>query len=105
MGRWRPLYRLMPASYRTQVQEVAGVLGLSELLSQPIRALSGGQRRRLEIVRALMHRPRVLFLDEPTTGLDPHSRRSLWSYLAQAPAMLGTTILLTTHYLADADAA
>jgi ABC-2 type transport system ATP-binding protein len=105
MCRWRPLYRLMPASYRTQVQEVAGVLGLSELLSQPIRALSGGQRRRLEIVRALMHRPRVLFLDEPTAGLDPHSRRSLWSYLAQARATLGTTILLTTHYLEEAEAA
>ncbi len=102
---WRPMYRLMAASYRHQVDQVAGVLGVSDLLSQPIRALSGGQRRRLEIVRALMHKPRVLFLDEPTAGLDPHSRRSLWSYLSAARATLGTTVLLTTHYLEEAEAA
>src|ERR1035438_6888416 len=72
---WRPLYRLMPAGYRSQVQEVAGVLDLSDILGQRARALSGGLRRRLEIVRALMHRPVVLFLDEPTAGLDPESRR------------------------------
>jgi ABC-2 type transport system ATP-binding protein len=105
MCRWRPLYRLMPSSYRAQVQEVAGVLGMADLLGQPVRSLSGGQRRRLEIVRALMHRPRVLFLDEPTAGLDPHSRRSLWSHLSEARASLGTTILLTTHYLEEAEGA
>ena len=71
----------------------------------PIRRLSGGQRRRLEIVRALMHSPRVLFLDEPTAGLDPQSRRRLWAYLAQARSSLGTTILLTTHYLEEAETA
>ncbi len=103
--RWRPLYRWMPASYRTQVQETAGVLGLERMLGQPVRTLSGGQRRRLEIVRALMHRPRVLFLDEPTAGLDPQSRRSLWAHLTSARARLGTTILLTTHYLEEAEAA
>jgi ABC-type multidrug transport system ATPase subunit len=70
-----------------------------------VRTLSGGQRRRLEIVRALMHRPRVLFLDEPTAGLDPQSRRSLWAHLTSARARLGTTILLTTHYLEEAEAA
>jgi ABC-type multidrug transport system ATPase subunit len=67
--------------------------------------LSGGLRRRLEIVRALMHGPRVLFLDEPTAGLDPESRRSLWAYLAQARAADGTTVVLTTHYLEEAEAA
>src|ERR1039457_4644026 len=102
---WRPLYRLMPAGYRSQVQEVAGVLDLTDILGQRARALSGGLRRRLEIVRALMHRPRVLFLDEPTAGLDPESRRSLWAYLLQARADLGTTVFLTTHYLEEAEAA
>jgi ABC-2 type transport system ATP-binding protein len=105
MFSWRPLHRWMPASYRTLVQDVAGVLGMSELLGRPVRSLSGGQRRRLEIVRALMHRPRVLFLDEPTAGLDPQSRRSLWAHLTQARAQLGTTILLTTHYLEEAEGA
>jgi ABC-type multidrug transport system ATPase subunit len=57
------------------------------------------------VVRALMHRPRVLFLDEPTAGLDPGSRRSLWAYLAQARATFGTTVFLTTHYLEEAEAA
>jgi ABC-2 type transport system ATP-binding protein len=102
---WRPLYRLMPAGYRNQVQEMAAVLGLADRLGQRARALSGGLRRRLEIVRALMHRPRVLFLDEPTAGLDPESRRSLWAYLRQARAASGTTVFLTTHYLEEAEAA
>jgi ABC-2 type transport system ATP-binding protein len=105
MCSWRPLHRWMPASYRTLVQDVAGVLGMSGELGRPVRELSGGQRRRLEIVRALMHRPRVLFLDEPTAGLDPQSRRSLWAHLTQARAQLGTTILLTTHYLEEAETA
>jgi ABC-2 type transport system ATP-binding protein len=102
---WRPMYRLMPAAYRSQVQEMAGVLDLEGILGQRARALSGGLRRRLEIVRALMHRPGVLFLDEPTAGLDPESRRSLWAYLRQARATFGTTVFLTTHYLTEAEAA
>ena len=102
---WRPAYRLMPAGYRSQVQALAGVLNLADILGQRARALSGGLRRRLEIVRALMHRPPVLFLDEPTAGLDPESRRSLWAYLQQAQAAFGTTVFLTTHYLAEAEAA
>jgi len=102
---WRPMYRLMPAGYRRQVQEMAGVLDLSDILGQRARALSGGLRRRLEIIRALMHRPAVLFLDEPTAGLDPESRRSLWTYLRHARAAFGTTVFLTTHYLEEAEAA
>jgi ABC-2 type transport system ATP-binding protein len=102
---WRPLHRLMPRAYRDQVEEVAGVLGIADVLGRPARTLSGGTRRRLEIVRTLMHRPRVLFLDEPTAGLDPQSRRSLWAYLGQVRERYGTTVFLTTHYLEEAEGA
>src|ERR1700722_7225 len=102
---WRPRYRLMPAGYRREVQVMAGVMDISGSLGRRARTLSGGQRRRLEIVRALMHRPRVLFLDEPTAGLDPASRRALWASLRQERARSGTTVILTTHYLEEAEAA
>jgi ABC-2 type transport system ATP-binding protein len=102
---WRPLYRLMPAGYRRQVQDLSGVLGVSGVLGRPAGTLSGGTRRKLEIVRALLHRPLVLFLDEPTAGLDPESRRSLWSYLQRARRERGTTVFLTTHFLAEAETA
>jgi ABC-2 type transport system ATP-binding protein len=102
---WRPRYRLMPAGYRSEVQAMASVLDICDSLGRRARTLSGGQRRRLEIVRALMHRPRVLFLDEPTAGLDPASRRDLWAYLRQERASSGITVILTTHYLEEAEAA
>jgi ABC-2 type transport system ATP-binding protein len=102
---WRPLYRLMPRGYRQQVHDLSDVLGITGVLARPVRTLSGGTRRRLEIVRALLHQPRVLFLDEPTAGLDPQSRRSLWAYLRQARESHGTTVLFSTHYLAEAEAA
>jgi len=99
---WRPSWRLMPAGYRRQVTELAGLLGLDPWLHSPVRVLSGGTRRKLEIVRALLPRPQVLFLDEPTTGLDPRSRRDLWAYLR---ARHGLTVFLTTHYLEEAETA
>jgi ABC-2 type transport system ATP-binding protein len=102
---WRPSWRLMPAGYRHQVTGLAEILGLAGFLHRPVRTLSGGTRRKLEIVRALLPRPRVLFLDEPTAGLDPQTRRGLWAYLSQARAELGTTVFLTTHYLEEAEAA
>jgi ABC-2 type transport system ATP-binding protein len=102
---YRPSYRLMPAKYRTQVSEIAAVLSMESDMFRPVRKLSGGMRRKLEIMRALMHRPRVLFLDEPTSGLDVASRRSLWAYLADIRERHETTIVLTTHYLEEAEAA
>ena len=102
---WRPSYRLMPAGYRLEVRQMADVLEISGSLRRRVRTLSGGQRRRLEIVRALLHRPRVLFLDEPTAGLDPASRRDVWTYLRQERARSGSTVVLTTHYLEEAEAA
>ena len=101
---WRPFYRLMPAAYRKQVDELAAVVGLTSAeMGQAVRTFSGGMKRKLEIVRSLIHRPRVLFLDEPTTGLDPASRRGLWEYLGQVRAQGGTTVFLTTHYLEEAE--
>jgi ABC-2 type transport system ATP-binding protein len=93
---YRPAYRLMPAAYRQHVADMAALLGVESAMFQPVHKLSGGMRRKLEIIRGLMHRPRVLFLDEPTTGLDAESRRSLWSYLAAIRRREETTIVLTT---------
>jgi ABC-2 type transport system ATP-binding protein len=102
---YRPAYRLMSAKYRQQIGEIAAVLGMETDMFQPVRKLSGGMRRKLEIMRALLHRPQVLFLDEPTTGLDVASRRSLWAYLAEIRQRQETTIVLTTHYLEEAETA
>lgn len=102
---YRPLFRLMPKAYRAQVQELAQLLGIEESLFKPVKTFSGGMKRKLEIVRSLLHRPEVLFLDEPTTGLDPESRRELWDHLRQVRAESGTTIFLTTHYLEEAEGA
>jgi ABC-2 type transport system ATP-binding protein len=102
---FRPAFRLMPGAYRDQVRELAKILDIDAELFKPIKTFSGGMRRKLEIIRSLMHRPRVLFLDEPTLGLDPISRRNLWEYLVDARARSGTTVLLTTHYLEEAEQA
>lgn len=102
---FRPAYRLMPGEYRRQVLELAGVLGMAEDVFRPVKKLSGGMKRKLEIIRGLLHRPRVLFLDEPTAGLDAASRRNLWEYLRRVRAEYDVTILLTTHNLDEAEQA
>jgi ABC-2 type transport system ATP-binding protein len=102
---YAPSYRLMPASYRKQVAELAAIVGIGQEIFEPIRTYSGGMGRKLEIVRSLIHRPKVLFLDEPTAGLDSPSRRGLWSYLERVRRESNTTILLTTHYLEEAEQA
>jgi ABC-2 type transport system ATP-binding protein len=100
---WRPTYRLMPKEYRERVGELADMLGISADLGKPVKTLSGGMQRKLEIVRSLMHRPAVLFLDEPSAGLDPQSRRNLWEYLKETRERSGTTVFLTTHYIDEAE--
>ncbi len=102
---FRPLYALMPRSYRSRVHELAELMGITSALFQPMHTFSGGMRRKLELVRSLMHRPKVLFLDEPTAGLDPVSRRALWQYLGDIRKRERVTILLTTHYLEEAEGA
>lgn len=98
------LYRLTRTQAAERAAELARDLGLSELLDRKCGALSGGQRRRLDIAMALTHRPKVLFLDEPTTGLDPGSRADLWELVRRLRDEHGTTVFLTTHYLDEADA-
>lgn len=102
---FRPMFWMMPRAYQTQVMELAEILGIQKEIHKPIKTFSGGMKRKLEIVRSLIHRPRVLFLDEPTTGLDPLSRRSLWEYLSQVRSQTETTVFLTTHYLEEAERA
>ena len=100
---YRPFYRLMPFEYRERIERLASVVGLEGQLGRPLKDYSGGMKRKLEILRSLMHGPRVLFLDEPTAGLDPVSRASLWEYLREVRQEDGTTVFLTTHYLDEAE--
>jgi ABC-2 type transport system ATP-binding protein len=102
---YRPFFRAMPRAYRDQVADLASVLGLTREIFKPVKTLSGGMKRKLEIIRGLMHRPSVLFLDEPTAGLDAASRRNLWGYLRDVRKQHDTTIFLTTHYLEEAEEA
>src|SRR5512143_2803464 len=102
---FRPAFSMMPRAYKQQVSELASLLGLEQEMGKPVKKFSGGMRRKLEIIRSLLHRPGVLFLDEPTAGLDPISRRTLWDYLCQIRLERGTTIFLTTHYLDEAEEA
>ena len=102
---FRPSYRMMPRAYREQVEQLATILGIREDLFRSVKTYSGGMKRKLEILRSLLHRPRVLFLDEPTAGLDPSSRRNLWDYLRLVRQENGTTVFLTTHYLEEAEQA
>ncbi|MGW0732833.1 ABC transporter ATP-binding protein [Streptomyces sp. NPDC002851] len=98
------LYRLTKTQAAARTKELARDLGLTELLDRTCGALSGGQRRRLDIAMGLTHRPEVLLLDEPTTGLDPGSRADLWNLIRRLRDEHGTTVFLTTHYLDEADA-
>ena len=98
-----PTFKMMPAAYRKKVLDLAEIVGIQDALFKPIKKLSGGMQRKLEIIRSLIHMPEVLFLDEPTQGLDAVSRRSLWEYINDVRNQYGTTIFLTTHYIDEAE--
>lgn len=100
---YRPSFSLMAEKYQKEVLRLAKVVGLNKDIFKPVKSLSGGMKRKLEIIRSLMHNPKVLFLDEPTTGLDPVSRKNLWQYLKEIREKTTTTIFLTTHYLEEAE--
>jgi len=88
---------------RRRTDELLGRFGLADAAGRRVRTYSGGMRRRLDVAMGLINRPRVLFLDEPTAGLDPESRSAMWAEIGRLAAAEGLTILLTTHYLEEAD--
>ncbi len=87
---------------KENLAHVTEILGLSDVLKRPFGKLSGGQKRRCEIARALMHTPDILFLDEPTTGLDPATRKNVWETVRMLQKEMGMTVFLTTHYMEEA---
>jgi ABC-2 type transport system ATP-binding protein len=97
------LYGLQRDVVAPRMQQVLEMVGLWERKDSPVGTFSGGMRRRLEIARGMMHSPRVLFLDEPTIGLDPQTRRSIWAYIAELKEREDITIFMTTHYMDEAE--
>jgi ABC-2 type transport system ATP-binding protein len=97
------LYGVRSDLVKPRMEQVLQMVGLWERRDTKVMTFSGGMRRRLEIARGLMHSPRVLFLDEPTIGLDPQTRRSIWSYIRQLKEQEEITIFMTTHYMDEAE--
>jgi ABC-2 type transport system ATP-binding protein len=97
------LYGVRSDLVAPRMHQVLAMVGLWERKDSPVSTFSGGMRRRLEIARGLMHSPRVLFLDEPTIGLDPQTRRSIWTYIHELKEREEITIFMTTHYMDEAE--
>jgi ABC-2 type transport system ATP-binding protein len=97
------LFDLPRAQRENRIQSLLEMMGLREAANQMVKTYSGGMIRRLEIAQSVLHEPRVLFLDEPTVGLDPIARKSVWDHIRQLRSQFRTTILLTTHYMEEAD--
>jgi ABC-2 type transport system ATP-binding protein len=94
----------VPAAIRAErIAEVLEMVELADRADTPVMTFSGGMRRRLEIARGMLHTPQVLFLDEPTIGLDPQTRQHIWRYLVELPKQRGVTIFMTTHYMDEAE--
>ena len=97
------LYALRGSALRERIREVLELFRLTDRSSDTVETLSGGMKRRLELAKALLHRPRLLLLDEPSTGLDPAARREFWQYLETLNQQNGTTLLFTTHLMDEAE--
>ena len=96
------LYKITGAAFKKRFSELDALLGIGEFKKRAVAKLSGGQRRRIDIARALLHRPKILILDEPTTGRDPQTRKLLWGVIARLRQEEGMTVFLTTHYMEEA---
>lgn len=96
------LYGITGKVFQKRLEELSQLLEFGDLLKRPLGKLSGGQRRRIDIARALLHRPKILILDEPTTGLDPQTRKLLWNVIADLRRQENMTVFLTTHYMEEA---
>ncbi len=96
------LYGIFGKDCDARIEALSELLDLKDFLKRPVGKLSGGQRRRLDVARALIHDPKILILDEPTTGLDPRSRKTVWSVIEQYRREKGLTVFLTTHYMEEA---
>lgn len=99
------LYGITGKAFEARLQELISIFELQEFIDRPVGKLSGGQRRRVDIARALIHKPQLLILDEPTTGLDPQTRKNIWSIIESLREDEGLTVLLTTHYMEEAASA
>ena len=96
------LYGLTGAAFKKRLTELSEMLEFKELLKRPVGKLSGGQRRRIDVARALLNRPKILILDEPTTGLDPQTRKTLWNVISGLRRNENLSVFLTTHYMEEA---
>lgn len=96
------LYGILGQDFKTRLSELSALLGFEDLLKRPVGKLSGGQRRRIDIARALLHKPKILILDEPTTGLDPQTRKTIWNIIDRLRSQENLTVFLTTHYMEEA---
>ncbi len=97
------LYDSPRGEQEKRAREALAFMGLGDVADHLVRTYSGGMIRRLEVAQSMLHRPRVLFLDEPTVGLDPIARKTVWEHIVQLRNEFGTTIFLTTHYMEEAD--